>query len=164
MAFINKSISVEFTEVDSVSELSSNNQELIEKAKEASSLAYAPYSRFFVGAAARLENGEIHIGSNKENASFPAGICAERNVINYISDLRPNTKINTIAVYADPKDFRLDEPVSPCGICRQVLAETEQVQQQDIEIVLTGHSGKTLIFKSVACILPFHFCLSELRK
>ena len=159
-----KQLNLEFKEVDSISDLTQSYVELINKARQASELAYAPYSRFNVGAAAKLDNGEIHLGSNKENASFPAGICAERNVLNYISDLRPKSKILSIAVYADPKDFQLEEPVSPCGICRQVLAETEQLQQKEIEIILTGQKGNALIFSSAASMLPFHFYLSQLRK
>jgi cytidine deaminase len=160
----NKQIEINYAEIDSSADLSDNHVELLLKAKMASQLAYAPYSRFNVGAAARLDNGKLLTGSNKENASFPAGICAERNVLNYISDLHPDSRIMTIAVYADPKDFQLDEPVSPCGICRQVLAETEQLQQNDIEIVISSGTGNVLIFSSAKSILPFHFYLSELRR
>ena len=164
MRIENKSITIDYQVVESVDHLDEARFELINAAKTASKLAYAPYSNFYVGAAARLDNGVITIASNKENASFPAGICAERNLVNYISDHHQGQVINSIAVIADPQDFKLNEPVSPCGICRQVLSEVERLQKSKIEIILSRQTGKVLIFSSAASLLPFEFYLSQLKK
>lgn len=157
-------IGINYQLVASVDDLNQDHKALVLKSREASKLAYAPYSQFFVGAAAELDNGEIVLGSNKENASFPAGICAERNALNYVSDHFPNQKIKRLAVTADPQKFDLVEPVSPCGVCRQVMAEYERTQGQSFEILLTAQKGKVLILNSAADLLPFHFYLSQLKK
>lgn len=159
-----RSITINYQEAENCDNLDQAQMELLKSARKASKLAYAPYSNFFVGAAALLENGVIYQASNKENASFPAGICAERNLVNYLSDQYPNQIINAIAVIADPQDFELQKPVTPCGICRQVLSEVERQQKSNIQILLTGQSGKVLIFNSAASLLPFDFYLSQLKK
>lgn len=157
-------LGIDFQLVDSVDDLNTEHRALVLKSREAAALAYAPYSKFFVGAAVELDNGEIVLGSNKENASFPAGICAERNALNYASDHFPNQKIKRLAVTADPQNFELTEPVSPCGVCRQVMAEYERLQDQKFEILLTAQAGKVLILNSAVDLLPFHFYLSQLKK
>ena len=93
----------------------------LKKARRASELAYAPYSHFNVGAAGLLNDGKIVMASNKENASFPAGICAERNLVNYVSDHHKDKSIISIAILASSNAVNLDNTIAPCGICRQVF-------------------------------------------
>ncbi|GAB5538931.1 MAG: cytidine deaminase [Salibacteraceae bacterium] len=159
-----KSINLTYTLVDSADELSDHEQELVLESQRASRLAYAPYSHFNVGAAARLSSGELVTASNKENASFPAGVCAERNLLNYISDHFSDQKIETIAISALAEDFELEELLTPCGICRQVLGETEKLQQSPIRLILSGPKKTCVIFNSSLDLIPFHFYVKALKK
>lgn len=160
----NKKFEIDYHSVESYDALQDVHKTLVDQAKQAANLAYAPYSKFHVGAAIELENGSIVLGSNKENASFPAGICAERNALNYASDHFPGKKIVRLAVYADPKEFELKDAVSPCGVCRQVMAEYERLQKQPYEIILASQGGEIIIMNSAASLLPLHFYLSQLKK
>lgn len=159
-----KRLSFEYQLFTSENELSNVQRNLIERAKSAADLAYAPYSGFSVGAAVLLDSGDVVLASNKENASFPAGICAERNALNVVSDQFPQRIIKSIAIAANHKGFVLNDPLAPCGICRQVLCEVEQIQQSPIEIVMASESGKTLIVSKAGDLLPFAFFRDELRK
>lgn len=125
--------------------LDREDSELIEIAFQAAHNAYSPYSNFKVGAAVRLDNGMILQGNNQENASFPAGICAERAAIFYAHANFPESKIRTIAITA-----------SPCGICRQALLESEKRAGAPVRIIL-ANGDKVFIFKSVKDLLPFGF-------
>ncbi|MEZ4721028.1 MAG: cytidine deaminase [Flavobacteriales bacterium] len=157
-------VELTYYSVTSINELKPEHKELLLNAREASWKAYAPYSKFNVGAAARLEGGEIVLASNKENASFPAGVCAERNLLNYISDQFSGKRIVSLAIAANPVEFQLTSPISPCGICRQVMCESERNQGNDIEIIIGSEIGEILIFSSAASLLPMHFQLSQLKK
>ena len=126
-------------------ELDISEQELIEKAKNAYSNAYAPYSGFLVGASVLLENGEIINGSNQENAAYPSGLCAERVALFYAGAKYPEVPIKTIAISAKSKTFEIDDVVSPCGACRQVMAEYQQKQGQDIRLLLHSPNDEVLI-------------------
>ena len=159
---VTKSIHYEFH--DDFSDLTGDQVNLIKAAEEASSLAYAPYSDFYVGCAVLLNDGTVVTASNKENASFPAGICAERNALNFVSDHHSGKLILKLAVVAKPNRFQMDEPAAPCGICRQVICETEKLQDSSIEIIMASTSGKVLIVSDSESILPFHFYLSQLKK
>src|ERR1700737_3880960 len=111
---------------DSIEELSPEDAALLEKAKSMTQHAYAPYSRFRVGAVARLENGQLVSGANQENASFPAGLCAEGVLLATASSLFPGVPITTLALSYNNENGHNDRPISPCGICRQTLQEFEQ--------------------------------------
>jgi cytidine deaminase len=115
-----------FEVYDNAEELATEDALLLNRAKTVTQHAYAPYSHFRVGAAARLQNGEIITGTNQENASFPAGICAERTLLSAASALYPGMPINTLAISYDNEHGPSDKPISPCGICRQSLQEFEQ--------------------------------------
>ena len=145
-------------------ELDISEQELIEKAKNAYSNAYAPYSGFLVGASVLLENGEIINGSNQENAAYPSGLCAERVALFYAGAKYPEVAIKTIAISANSKTFEIDDVVSPCGACRQVMAEYQQKQGQDIRLLLHSPNDEVLIANSVTDLLPFMFNSEKLRK
>lgn len=138
-------------------ELSEHVRSLIDKAKGAAENAYAPYSNFLVGSALLLENGEILIGNNQENASYPAGICAERVVLSYAHANWPQIKPLKIAVVARRRDKVSYSYVSPCGICRQTIAEYENKFNSPIEIYMLHPDGQVLKASSTDELLPFKF-------
>tara|TARA_B100001250_G_scaffold409371_1_gene433580 strand:+ start:290 stop:778 length:489 start_codon:yes stop_codon:yes gene_type:complete len=147
-----------------LSELDTEDQELISHAKEAFITAYAPYSGFLVGASILLENGEIIDGSNQENVAYPSGLCAERVAMFYAGANFPETKIKTIAVSVFSKSFEVTDVVSPCGACRQVMAEYEEKQERSIKVILHSPSDKVLIANKVQDLLPFMFKSPDLKK
>jgi cytidine deaminase len=136
---------------------------LLEEAKKATGNAYAPYSKFRVGAAIRLSNGHILSGSNQENASFPAGICAERVVLSSASAGFPGVPVTDMALTYFNESGAGDRPISPCGICRQTLAEYEQRSGTAIRLILGGHSGEIFIVPKATDLLPFAFSSQELK-
>ena len=144
-------------------ELNEHDLRLIEAAKEATRRAYAPFSKYYVGAALLLDNGKIVEGSNQENAAYPSGLCAERTAVFFASSANPGIAIRKIAVAAwvDPgKDKDWEEgfqknPVSPCGGCRQVLVEYEHLYG-DIEVILYGRD-RIFILPSIKSLLPLAF-------
>ena len=145
-------------------ELSQSEQDLIANTQHAFSNAYAPYSGFLVGASILLENGKIINGSNQENAAYPSGLCAERVALFYAGAKYPEVAIKTIAISAKSKTFEIDDVVSPCGACRQVMAEYQQKQGQDIRLLLHSPNDEVLIANSVTDLLPFMFNSEKLRK
>jgi cytidine deaminase len=151
-----------FEVYDGIDELSEDDRQLLKRAQSAIKTAYAPYSNFFVGAAAKLSNGEIVTGSNQENASFPVGICAERVLLGAASSLYPETPIETLAVSYQSKIVKSDHPISPCGMCRQALQEVEGRMQKPIRLVLSGMQGKIFVIKSASQLLPLAFTNEEL--
>ena len=159
-----KQVTLEFEEVASLDELSAERRSVVEQSMEACDRAYAPYSKFNVGAAAQLDDGTVVHGSNKENASFPAGTCAERNVLNYISDHYPKQKIVRLAISAKTDAFEMNGVLAPCGICRQVICEVERIQGAPIEILMHEPNGSVLIVRSGKDLLPFHFYVPQLKK
>ena len=145
-------------------ELSQSEQDLIANTQHAFSNAYAPYSGFLVGASVLLENGEIINGSNQENAAYPSGLCAERVALFYAGAKYPEVAIKTIAISAKSKTFEIDDVVSPCGACRQVMAEYQQKQGEDIRLLLHSPNDEVLIANSLTDLLPFMFNSEKLRK
>ena len=144
------------------SELAPADAGLLQKASHAVEDAYAPYSRFRVAAAALLADGTMLSGTNQENASYPAGICAERVLLSAISALYPHTAIDSIAVTYFNESGDSTEPISPCGICRQSLLEYEQRNGRPLRLILGGHTGKVLILASAASLLPLGFTSAAL--
>ena len=144
-------------------ELDIQDKELVDLAKEATKRSYAPYSTFHVGAALRTKDGHIVTGCNQENASYPNGICAERNAIFTSQNLYPNKPIVSIAIAAySNKDFTLS-PVSPCGACRQVMVETEARYNQPIRIILYGKAGTYIIPEGINVLMPLRFVPDSLK-
>ena len=130
---------------------------LVRAAREATYTAYAPYSHFYVGAAVLLSDGSIVTGNNQENAAFGAGTCAERTALFYAHASKPTVKVEALAVTARGEDDRFSaRPVSPCGICRQVLIETQQRAGHPIKVLLCG-SEDILIVDDAKQLLPFAF-------
>lgn len=147
----------EYILFDSFEELSSEHQQLMGSAIVARKDAYAPYSKFQVGAAVLLENGKTVIGSNQENASYPAGVCAERVAILHAGAKYPGVEIKTIAISATSENHQVNKPVSSCGICRQSMAEYEQKQKAPIAILMMGEIGPVIQCDSVLDLIPFAF-------
>lgn len=140
------------------SELNEADRELVEKAVEMTDRAYAPYSKFNVGAAIRLDNGKIITGSNQENAAFPSGTCAERSACFYAGANFPDNKFMAIAVAARDASSRelISTPISPCGGCRQALLEYEKLAGKPVRVLLTSRD-KVSILPSVKSLLPLAF-------
>jgi len=150
----NRTITINFSQGESVAELDTKYHQLVKETMAFAQNAYAPYSNFHVSAGALMADGQIYKGTNVENASYPASVCAERTLLTYVTANFPNTLIDTIAVYVD-KD--LDNPVPPCGICRQTILEAENRQQQAIRIILVNKAGKFQQFETAKDLLPLSF-------
>lgn len=146
-----------------LNELSAQEQQLVANAKEAFKTAYAPYSGFLVGASVLLENGEVINGSNQENVAYPSGLCAERVAIFYAGAKFPDVKINTVAISVLSKNFEVKDVISPCGACRQVMAEYEDKQHKPIKVILHSPSDEVLIANKVEDLLPFMFKSPSLK-
>jgi len=157
-----KKFEFEYNVYDDISELDKSGIFLLNKARSVTAKAYAPYSNFFVGAAAILENGETVVGTNQENASYPVGICAERVLLGNAATMHPNIAIDTMAISYDSKTLKSDHPISPCGMCRQALIEYETRTTKPIRLILSGQQGKIIIVKTVSSLLPFAFTSGEL--
>jgi cytidine deaminase len=147
----------EYEELADINALSSNDQTLLAAAQKATQNAYAPYSNFLVGAAARLSNESIVIGANQESASFPVGVCAERALLNSVGSQFPDLSITTMAISYQPVGKASSEPISPCGMCRQSLLDFENRYGAPIKIILSGMTGKVLVLKTASHLLPFGF-------
>ena len=150
-------ITTQFSVFDSIQELPADVQNLMEQAVAVRKKAYAPYSKFKVGAALLLDNGKIVLGSNQENAAYPSGLCAERVAIFYSGANYPEAKILKIAISAASDTNTTNTPIPPCGSCRQSIAEYEIKQEVPIEIYFMGEVG--VIYKSASLknLLPFMF-------
>ena len=139
------------------SELNQPDAELLNQAEAVSKNAYAPYSQFYVGAALRLKNGTIVLGTNQENVAYPSGLCAERVAIFSASTSHPNEPIESMAITVNTSKSFIEEPLSPCGNCRQVIMEYQHKQQSPIRLILAGQSDKVWSFEDAAALLPFGF-------
>jgi Cytidine deaminase len=137
-------------------ELSTEDKLLIDKAKESTQRSYAPYSNFSVGAAALLANGVIVTGSNQENAAYPSGLCAERTTLFYANSQYPDQSVETLAIAARTKQDFIQEPIPPCGACRQVIMETEKRYNNPIRILLYGKRC-IYVVEGVGDLLPLSF-------
>lgn len=152
----------EYEVYNDTGELKKEDAELLASARAVTKQAYAPYSNFFVGAVAKLDNGETVAGTNQENASYPVGICAERVLLGNAATLYPGISIDTMAISYDSKEIKSDHPISPCGMCRQSLLEYETRTKAPIRLILAGQEGKIYIVKTVSSLLPFAFTSGEL--
>ncbi len=158
-----KEIRVVYSEYGSDGELPDADRALLEIARKTTATAYAPYSHFRVGAAARLVNGAMVTGTNQENASYPAGICAERTLLSVAATQYPGIAIETLAISYDNEQGISDRPIAPCGICRQSLQEFEQRTGSAMRIILAGQIGKVLVLEQSGILLPFAFSADELK-
>lgn len=137
---------------------------LLTHARNALQQAYAPYSQFYVGCAVLLINGHIATGSNIENAAYPVGICAERNVLAHVMSNYKNEKIKAIAISYSYRHENSTTPAFPCGMCRQFIAECEEINESPFDIILAGLSGDIICVHSAKDLLPFSFGKNNLTK
>lgn len=145
-----------------VEELPSSIQTLIDEAKKASLNTYSPYSDFPVGCCIKLSNGKTVLASNQENAAYPSGLCAERVGLFFANSNYPEANTEVIAIYASKATIK-KQPISPCGACRQVMSEYEQIQKKSITIFLVNGHDEVWEFASVEDLLPFPFILEQLK-
>jgi cytidine deaminase len=146
------------TEYSSIEELDEKYRKLIMSAYDACSTSYVPYSKFSVGVAVLLENGEIIRGSNQENAAYPSGLCAERVAVFYANSAYPDIPVAAIAVTAYISGVPVKEPVYLCGSCRQALLQSEQRFRRNIRVFMVG-SDKIQMVESIKDLLPLRFSL-----
>lgn len=151
-----KSFCVSYEEYDSVNELKGTEKIAAEAAIEAMDGSYAPYSGFNVGAAAILSDGTVVKGANQENAAYPSGLCAERVALFSAHSLYPDKNVVMLAIAARDKNGMCKSPASPCGACRQVMAQTQLRSGGKMKVVLVG-SEKVMVFRDVDSLLPFMF-------
>ena len=151
-----KEIKIAYKEYESLAELETKDRELAQAAIDATAQAYAPYSKFNVGAAVLFQDGEIIKGANQENAAYPSGLCAERTALFYASASRPEKAMVAIAIAASQNGQLLDMPVTPCGACRQVMAQYQLKSGLPMMVLLIG-AHSILKFEKVDDLLPFIF-------
>ncbi|HEX4374834.1 MAG TPA: cytidine deaminase [Puia sp.] len=158
-----KQFAFSFNIYDSINELPEEDAMLLSEAQKTTKYSYAPYSRFRVAAVAKLSNGKIVTGTNQENASFPAGICAERVLLSSVSSQFPEAHIESIAISYKNENGESNHPISPCGICRQSLQEYENRFKRPIRLILGGMEGKIYIIPQTSSLLPLAFTGDELK-
>ncbi len=152
----NKEIKIAYMEYASVEELPSQDRLLADAAIEAVALSYAPYSNFNVGAAVMFEDGEIVKGANQENAAYPSGLCAERTALFYASASRPDKAMIAIAIAAGQNGHLCESPATPCGACRQVMAQYQTKSGKSMSVLLVG-ANRVWKFEKVDDLLPLIF-------
>ena len=153
--------SIKITDYSNKSELDKSDNVLVNEASLVCDNAYAPYSKFKVGAAVLLKNGEIITGTNQENAAYPSGLCAERTALFYANSKYPDVPVVAIAVTAKNNGNFTEQPVGPCGSCRQVILETETRFKTPIKIIMVG-SEKISIIENAKSLLPLSFSGDDL--
>jgi cytidine deaminase len=158
------SITTEILSYSSVSEMSQEDQRLIEAARNVIPQAYAPYSKFKVAAALRLKSGEIITGTNQENAAFPSGLCAERVAFFAAGHHHPEAVFETVAIMAHSDSFSIESIAAPCGACRQVMLEYRLKQDSAIRVILAGYSGGAEVINDLTDLLPLYFSETGLKK
>jgi cytidine deaminase len=160
----NQKYGFEFAVYESIDELDPADAALLKKARETAEKAYAPYSHFFVGAVAKMANGELLTGTNQENASYPVTLCAERSLLATVAAIHPNVPIDTMAItyHNHNKDSDSSHPISPCGMCRQSLVEYEGRVDKPIRLILGGFEGKVYVVEKASMLLPLSFTSKDL--
>jgi cytidine deaminase len=159
----NHTLSISYCEFETKDDLNESDKFLLTEAEKAMQLAYSPYSGFSVGAALLLGNGMVFTGNNQENAAYPSGLCAERVAMFAAASQYPGILFVSIAVTAMSENFLVNYPVSPCGSCRQVMAEYENSRKAQMRIILKGQTGKVVVFNKSNDLLPFVFNSDQLK-
>lgn len=154
-------LEIAYARFENLEQLHPDDKQLVQHALEAAGKAYAPYSGFHVGAALKLSNGQIVEGNNQENAAFPSGLCAERVALFAAGSSMPAVAVETLVVVAQFPGHELKTLATPCGACRQVLAETRLRQKSPIRVILVHESGFGLLFDDIDALLPFIFELEN---
>lgn len=151
---MNKYLEIKFTHYSSADEMPCDDKILVDNALSILDKAYAPYSHFRVGAAARLRSGEIVHAANVESEAFPSGLCAERSLLYWLASNRPDDPVETLAIASSPSE----RECYPCGACRQVMVDTERRQGSPMRVIMYGN-GTASVVNSAADLLPFTFIL-----
>jgi cytidine deaminase len=159
-----RNINLEIEEYNNEGSLPKADLELLKHATTAIDGSYAPYSEFHVGAAALLDNGQLITGSNQENAAYPSGLCAERVALFHAKSQYPDAKVKTLAITARADHFEIDHPITPCGACRQVIAEVQNRQDEKIRLIMKGESGKVQAVNGIENLLPLMFREEKLKR
>jgi len=159
-----KEFSFKYEKLSSIDELNEEQKLLLQKARQNTANAYAPYSQFYVSAVALLENGKTVAATNQENASYPVSLCAERVLLSAVASQYPNITIKLIAISYRNINGESKNPISPCGICRQSLSECEERQNAAIKIIMSGMEGEVLVVDSAKLLLPFSFSSEAMNK
>ena len=157
-------IEISYKVFDDINELTKEDAWLLNEARDVTKQAYAPYSNFYVGAAAKLVNGEIVAGTNQENASYPVGLCAERVLLASASTLYPGVAIDTMAISYQSGNGNSNQPIAPCGMCRQSLQEYEIRVKKPIRLILGGLEGKIFVFEKASQLLPLGFTSDDMSR
>lgn len=152
-----QSFTISYETFNSINDLTEADQILCNKAEDALATSHSPYSKFRVGTAIELADGAVVLGSNQENVAYPSGLCAERVALFTIGANYPNAKITRMAITAQTDNFKIENPVTSCGACLQVMAESEQRQDSPIEVLFYCLGGKIIKVKGVKSLLPFVF-------
>lgn len=160
---LTQQFSFNFNVFASITELPKADADLLLAARNVAETAYAPYSNFFVGAAAILSNGIIVKGTNQENASYPVGLCAERSLLATAASLYNGISIETMAISYHNHIGTSNVPISPCGMCRQSLVEYERRVGNPIRLILGGLSGEIFVIEAANQLLPFGFTAENLK-
>ncbi|MFN5425509.1 MAG: cytidine deaminase [Bacteroidota bacterium] len=157
-------LSFEYEVYTSSDQLSKEDAFLLQQARSITAQSYAPYSKFHVGAAALLTNGEIITGTNQENASYPVAICAERVLLSALSSRFPGAAVTTMAIsFHNHKNNKSRHPISPCGMCRQALVEHQFHFGQTIRLILSGQEGEVYLIKDASSLLPLGFSADDMQ-
>lgn len=151
-----KNLSISYLEYNSVDELPQDDKLLAVKAIEATKTSYSPYSEFAVGAAVLLHNGETILSSNQENGAYPSGMCAERVALFYVGSQFPDVPIKAIAIAANHKGASSQQPIAPCGACRQVMIESQMRGKKPFKVIMVGEK-KVVVVEDATFLLPFTF-------
>lgn len=157
-------IEISYKVFDDTNELTEQDAWLLNEARKVTKQAYAPYSNFYVGAAAKLANGEVVTGTNQENASYPVGLCAERVLLASASILYPEIPVETMAVSYYSGNGNSKQPIAPCGMCRQYLQEYEIRVKKPIRLILAGFEGKIFVFEKSSHLLPLGFTSDDMNR
>ena len=157
-----KEIQFKIAVYNSSDELNAEDAVLLALARDTAKFAYAPYSKFFVGAAAMLANGKTVTGTNQENASYPVGICAERVLLSAVASQYPGEAVHTMAISYRTSSGESSKPLSPCGMCRQALVEYQHRTKTSIRIILSAITGEVFIIENAAQLLPLSFTPDDL--
>jgi len=160
----NIKIDIRIEEYSNGEHLPELDEMLVSHARHALITSYAPYSQFHVGAAVLIDNGKIIKGSNQENAAYPSGLCAERVALFQAKSTYPDNVIKAIAITSEADNFETDSPVTPCGACRQVIAEMQGRQRSKIRIIMGGKRGGTFVTDGIENLLPLMFNEENLKK
>lgn len=149
-----KQFCFDYEHFEALAQLSEADRTLVAEAERATANAHAPYSKFHVGAAARLRSGKILYGSNFESEVYPAGLCAERSLLFYAQANYAADPIETLAIASVPSE----RECYPCGQCRQVMVDVERRQGEPMRVIMSGH-GSASVVESASLLLPFTFVL-----